>query len=79
MSFDPVSVHLGAAFLANMPFMLSLVTDFGIVDPTFDRSGPLEAFSEWNADASSQEVSDGLVIRVASLDDTDSSSELRRP
>ncbi|MCX6432970.1 MAG: hypothetical protein NTX29_09315 [Actinobacteria bacterium] len=51
------------------PFTLDLVTDFGIVDLTFDPSGPLEGFSEWNADASSQEVADGLVIRVASLDD----------
>lgn len=66
---EPVSVHLDAGFLANMPFMLNLVTDFGVVDLTFDPSGPLEGFSEWNADASSQEVADGLVIRVASLDD----------
>lgn len=69
MSFDPVAVHVDAGILANMPFTLDLVTDFGIVDLTFDPSGPLEGLLEWNADASAQEVADGLVIRVASLDD----------
>lgn len=66
---DPVEAPMDAAFLASMPFMLNLVTDFGIVDLTFDPSGPLHGFSDWNAAASSEEVADGLVIRVASLDD----------
>ena len=66
---DPVAARIDADFLANMPFMLNLVTDFGIVDLTFEPSGPLHGFSEWNADATSEEVADGLVIRVASLDD----------
>lgn len=65
----PVETPLDAGFLANMPFMLNLVTDFGIVDLTFEPSGALRGFSEWNARASSEEVADGLVIRVASLDD----------
>lgn len=66
---DPVEAPLDAGFLANMPFILNLVTDFGIVDLTFEPSGALRGFSDWNARASSEEVADGLVIRVASLDD----------
>lgn len=66
---EAVPARIDAAFLAHMPFMLNLVTDFGIVDLTFEPSGPLGGFKDWNKDASSEEVSDGLVIRVASLDD----------
>lgn len=66
---EPVPVRIDAAFLANMPFMLNLVTDFGIIDLTFKPSGPLDGFQDWNSEASSQEVADGLFIRVASLDD----------
>jgi hypothetical protein len=66
---EAVPARIDAAFLANMPFMLNLVTDFGIVDLAFEPSGPLGGFQDWNKDASSEEVSDGLVIRVASLDD----------
>ena len=65
---DPVSAPLDAAFLATMPFMLNLVTDYGIVDLTFEPSGPLRGYSAWNAGASSELVADGLSIRVASLD-----------
>jgi len=66
---EPVLTPLDAEFLANMPVILNLVTDFGIVDLTFDPSGPVKGFADWNAHASSEEVTDGLVIRVASLDD----------
>ena len=66
---EAVPAHIDSSFLANMPFMLNLVTDYGIVDLTFAPSGPLRGFQGWNKDASSEEISDGLVIRVASLDD----------
>lgn len=66
---EAIPARIDAAFLANMPFMLNLVTDFGIVDLTFDPSGPLSGFQDWNQDASSEEVADGLIIRVASLND----------
>ena len=66
---EPVVARLDAAFLENMPFMLNLVTDFGIVDLTFSPSGPLKGFADWNRHASDQEIADGLVIRVASLAD----------
>lgn len=59
---------LDAEFLANMPFVLNLVTDFGILDLTFEPSGPRLGYAEWSADASSEEIAEGLVVRVASLD-----------
>lgn len=66
---EPVASPLDAGFLASMPFMLNLVTDFGIVDLTFTPSGPTQGFAEWNRDASSELVAEGLTVRVASLDD----------
>lgn len=66
---EAVPALIDAQFLANMPFMLNLVTDFGIVDLTFEPSGPTRGFADWNADASSEVIADGLAIRVASLDD----------
>ena len=64
-----VPTRLDADFLANMPIMLSLVTDFGILDLTFEPSGPNRSFAQWNADATSEEISAGLTIRVAALED----------
>jgi len=66
---EAVPALIDAQFLANIPFMLNLVTDFGIVDLTFEPSGPTRGFADWNADASSEVIADGLAIRVASLDD----------
>lgn len=66
---EAVPVRLDADFLANMPVMVNLVTDFGIVDVAFDPAGPLRGYEEWNDDASSEEIATGLVIRVAALDD----------
>jgi len=65
---EAVPAVLDAEFLANMPFMLNLVTDFGILDLTFEPSGPLHGYADWSADASSEEIAEGLVVRVASLD-----------
>ena len=66
---EAVPAPLDAGFLANMPVMLNLATDFGMVDLTFDPSGPIRGFASWNADASTEVIADGLTIRVASLDD----------
>ena len=66
---EAVPALIDGPFLASMPFMLNLVTDFGILDLTFEPSGPLGGFRDWNEDATWQEVADGLVIRVASLTD----------
>ncbi len=61
--------RMDAEFLENMPIMLSLVTDFGVVDLTFEPAGPVHGYAEWNADASSEEIAAELIIRVAALDD----------
>ena len=66
---EPVPVRLDVEFLANMSVMVNLTTDFGIVDLTFDPAGPVSGYAEWDADASSEEIADGLVVRVAALDD----------
>ena len=66
---EAVPARLDADFLANMPLMLNLVTDFGIVDLTFEPAGPNRGYADWNADASSEEIAAGLVVRVAALDD----------
>ena len=55
--------------MANAPVMLNLVTDFGIVDLTYEPAGPVHGYEEWNTDASSEEIAPGLAIRVAALDD----------
>jgi hypothetical protein len=65
---EAVPAVLDAEFLANMPVMLNLVTDFGILDLTFEPSGPLHGYADWSGDASSEEIAEGLVVRVASLD-----------
>ena len=39
--FDPVPARLDGPFLASMPLMLNLVTDFGEMDLTFTPSGGL--------------------------------------
>lgn len=66
---DPVAAPLDAAFLAQMPHILNLVTDFGVLDLTFSPAGPQTDYRQWEEHASSEEIADGLVIRVASLDD----------
>jgi len=66
---DPVPAPLDAAFLTQMPHILNLVTDFGVLDLTFSPAGPKADYQQWEEHASSEEISYGLVIRVASLDD----------
>ena len=66
---EAVPARLDAEFLANMPITLNLVTDFGIVDLTFEPAGPRHGYEDWNAEATSEEVASGLTIRVAALDD----------
>lgn len=58
-----------------MPFMLNLVTDFGIVDLTFEPAGPAVGFPAWNRSATTEEIADGLRIRVASIDDIIASTQ----
>ena len=77
---DPVPAPLDGPFLANMPLMLNLVTDLGEVDLTFAPSGGLGGFEEWDAHAIVVEISEGIAVHIASLDDViDSKRAANRP
>lgn len=77
---DPVPAPLDGAFPANMPLMLNLVTDLGEMDLTFAPSGGLGGFDEWDVHAIVVEISDGLAVHIASLDDIiDSKRAANRP
>ncbi len=77
---DPVPAPLDGPFLANMPLMLNLVTDFGEMDLTFVPAGRAGGFDGWRASATEEELSDGLMVVVAGLDDIiDSKSAANRP
>lgn len=66
---DPVPARLDGPFLAEIPFMLNLVTDFGDVDLTFNPSGELDGFDGWRSHAVLVEIGDGVSVYVGSLDD----------
>ncbi len=65
----PVETRIDAGFLQAMPFVLSLVTDYGDVDLTFSPAGRLDGFDGWDAGALDVEISPEVVVRIASLDD----------
>jgi hypothetical protein len=80
VSGDPVSTKIDGGFLANMPHMLNLVTDFGEMDLTFAPAGNAGDFDGWSRGATSEEIEDGLMVLVASLDDIiDSKRAANRP
>jgi hypothetical protein len=66
---EPVPALLDPTFLAQMSHILNLATDFGMLDLTFSPAGPRADYLQWDEHASSEEIAQGLVIRVASLDD----------
>ena len=66
---DSVPTKIDGAFLANMPFMLNLVTDFGDIDLTFTPAGSTGVFAGWKMNATSELIAEGLIVSVASLDD----------
>ncbi len=77
---ESVSAPLDGSFLSNMPLMLNLVTDFGEMDLTFLPAGRAGGFDGWRSAATEEEVSDGLIVVVASLDDIiDSKRAANRP
>lgn len=77
---DPVPAPLDGPFLANMPVMLNLVTDFGEMDLTFVPAGSAGGYDGWKVAATSEELSDGVVVVVAGLDDIiDSKRAANRP
>lgn len=79
-SHEPVPVPIDGPFLANMPLMLNLVTNFGDIDLTFQPSGHTGGFDGWNANAITVEIADSLSVRIAALDDIiDSKRAANRP
>ena len=77
---EPVAAPLDGAFLANMPFMLNLVTDHGEMDLTFAPAGRAGDFEGWRRGASDEEVREGISVVVGSLDDIiDSKRAANRP
>ena len=80
VSGDPVPTKIDGGVLANMPHMLNLVTDFGEMDLTFAPAGNAGDFDGWSRGATSEEIEDGLMVLVASLDDIiDSKRAANRP
>ena len=79
-SGDSVPTRIDGAFLANMPLMLNLVTDFGEMELTFTPAGKAGGYDGWRAGATEETVSEGLTVVVASLDDIiDSKQAANRP
>ena len=77
---EPVDAPLDGPFLANMPLMLNLVTDFGEVDLAFHPAGRAGDYAGWRGRATHEEVGDGLLVVVAALDDViDSKRAANRP
>lgn len=68
-SDGPVQTRIDAAFIANMPNMLNLVTDYGDVDLVFNPAGQLSDFEQWSHRAESAELEPGLTVSIAALDD----------
>ncbi len=80
VSGDAVATRIDGAFLANMPHMPNLVTDFGEMDLTFTPAGSTGEFDGWCRGATSEEIEAGLTVLVASLDDIiDSKRAANRP
>ena len=80
ISGDPVPTKIDGGFLANMPHMLNLVTDFGEMALTFTPAGRVGDFDGWRRGATSEEIEEGLTVLVASLDDIiDSKRTAKRP
>ncbi len=69
ISGEPVSTKIDGPFLANMPHMLNLLTDFGEMDLTFTPSGNAGDYDGWRVGATCELIDDGVTIVVASLDD----------
>jgi len=80
ISDDPVPTKIDGGFLASMPHMLNLVTDFGEMDVTFSPAGSAGDFEGWKKHATLEVIDDGLTVLVASLDDIiDSKRAANRP
>lgn len=77
---EPVAAPLDGQFLANTTSMLNLVTDLGDVDLAFAPAGRARDYAAWRRDATEEELSDGVFVLVADLDDViDSKRAAGRP
>lgn len=65
-SFD---ARLDPEFLERISLALNLSTEYGDLDLTFVPDGPLSSFDDWSSNSSTMEMSEGLVVLVAALDD----------
>jgi hypothetical protein len=75
-----IPTRIDGPFLGNMPHMLNLVTDFGEMDLTFTPSGTTGSYAGWKVHATQEEIGEGLIVAVASLDDIiDSKRAANRP
>ena len=60
--------------------MLNLVTDFGEMDLTFVPAGRAGGYEGWRVSATREELSEGLTVQIAALDDIiDSKRAANRP
>ena len=66
---EPVATKIDGPFIANVPHMLKLVSDFGDIDLTFTPAGSTGEFAGWKLNATSELIAEGLIVSVASLDD----------
>jgi hypothetical protein len=77
---DSAPTRIDGPFLANMPHMLNLVTDFGEIDLTFTPAGSAGSYAGWRLNATQEEIGEGLIVAVASIDDIiDSKRAANRP
>lgn len=77
---DAIPTKIDGPFIANMPFMLNLVTDFGDLDLTFKPAGRAGDYYGWKKSATSELIDEDLTVVVASLDDIiDSKQTANRP
>ena len=69
ISGESVPTKIDGPFLANMPHMLNLVTDFGDIELTFTPAGRAGDYAGWRSNSTPALIDEGLVVEVASLDD----------
>lgn len=69
ISGEPIATKIDGPFLANMPHMLNLVTDFGELDLTFTPAGRTGGYDGWKSGATLELIGEDLTVVVASLDD----------
>lgn len=69
ISGEPVPTKIDGPFLANMPHILNLVTDFGEIDLTFTPAGRAGSYDGWRSSATAELIDEGLTVVVASLND----------